>query len=159
MKNLKKRQKSAREKKKLPVKKLTKWPKMVFTGNFFFSRAIFFSRALFCLFIWFFTPNLIFFTGNFMFFYGFFTGKKSLSRAKIWYFFTGNFCFSQFSFLTGKFSGKKIHGQFIFFHGHFFQFFSRARFFFTGKILGFFTGKVLVFKGKKKTLLASTVGG
>ena len=37
VKNLIKRQKSAREK-KLPVKKLTKWPKMAFTGNFFFSR-------------------------------------------------------------------------------------------------------------------------
>ena len=36
VKNLIKRQKSAREKTKLPVKKWTKWPKMVFTGNFFF---------------------------------------------------------------------------------------------------------------------------
>ena len=36
MKNLKKGQKSAREKKILPVKKLKKWPKMAFTGNFFF---------------------------------------------------------------------------------------------------------------------------
>ena len=36
VKKPKKSQKSAREKTKLPVKKLTKWPKMVFTGNFFF---------------------------------------------------------------------------------------------------------------------------
>ena len=60
------------------------------------------------------------------------------------------FVFRNFYFFTGKFSGKKFHGQFLFFHGHFFQFFSRARFFFTGKILGFFTGKVLVFTGEKK---------
>ena len=66
-----------------------------------FSRAIFFFTGTFLSFFKIFHAQLFFFTGNFMVFDGFFTGKKSLSRAKIWFFSTGYFYLSQFLFFYG----------------------------------------------------------
>ena len=120
---------------------------MVFTGNFFF-------HGHFFAFLYVFSRPTFFFSRVILLFLMVFSRAKNRFHGQKFDFFSRDiFVFRNFYFFTGKFSGKKFHGQFLFFHGHFFQFFSRARFFFTGKILGFFTGKVLVFTGKKKTPL------
>ena len=119
-----------REKKKLPVKAIFGLFVNFFTGNFFFF------TGTFCLFLRFFTPNF-FFSRVILWFLMVFSRAKNRFHGQQFDFFSREiFVFRNFYFFTGKFSGKKIHGQFIFFSRAFFPVF------FTGKILGFFTGKV-----------------
>ena len=117
-----------------------------------------FFHGHFFAFFTIFHAQLFFFSRVILWFLMVFSRAKNRFHGQKFDFFSREiFVFRHFYFFTGKFSGKIFHGQFLFFHGHFFQFFSRARFFFTGKILGFFTGKVLVFTGKK-TLLHGNYG-